>query len=206
MDRDIDRLLRRVGPGDIAVLDILDLDRVTADALVEAGVVVGVPESGLPAAEGYSHHSGIPCGQGLVKNCCIGRTCIATGCALHLIRPLGFDTGEKALRRAGLDYWPRVKPRLWPDLATLEAGLPALGEAFFVSPDAPRTLWDVAYPPRAVLVFGRESVGLPLELRERHRDRLLRVPMQDEGLRSLNLSTCVGILVYEVLRQRRRVG
>ena len=135
-----------------------------------------------------------------------GRTCLAAGAQLHLVQPLGFSLDEREVRRSGLDYWPRVKPRLWPDLATLEAGLPDLGEAFFVSPDAPRTLWDVAYPPRTVLVFGRESVGLPLELRERHQDRLLRVPMQDEGLRSLNLSTCVGIFLYEVLRQRRGGG
>jgi tRNA (cytidine/uridine-2'-O-)-methyltransferase len=131
-----------------------------------------------------------------------GRTCLAAGAQLHLVAPLGFSLEEREVRRSGLDYWPRVAPRVWPDVATLLAALPGLGEAFFVSPDAPRTLWDVAYPPRTVLVFGRESVGLPREVRERHADRLLRVPMHDEALRSLNLSTCVGIVVYEVLRQR----
>jgi tRNA (cytidine/uridine-2'-O-)-methyltransferase len=134
-----------------------------------------------------------------------GRTCLAAGAQLHLVRPLGFSLEEAEVRRAGLDYWPRVSPRVWPDFAALERTLPDLGEAFFVSPDAPRTYWDVAYPARTVLVFGKESLGLDPEIRERHRERLIGMPMADPELRSLNLSTCVGIVLFEVLRQRRRV-
>ena len=94
-----------------------------------------------------------------------------------------------------------MKPQVWPDWQQFEAALPGLGEPFFVSPDAERTWWDVAYPLRTVLLFGRESVGFPPELRERFRDRLIRIPMADPELRSVNLSTCVGIAAFEVLRQ-----
>ena len=132
-----------------------------------------------------------------------GRTCLAAGALLHLVEPLGFSLDERELRRAGLDYWERVRPRVWPGWQAFEAALPALGEPFFASPDAPRSLWDVRYPERTVLVFGRESVGFPAATRERYRDRLLRLPMLDPGLRSLNLSTSVGIVVFEVLRQWR---
>ncbi len=130
-----------------------------------------------------------------------GRTCLAAGAQLHLVEPLGFSLDERELRRAGLDYWERVRPRVWPGWQALEAALPELGEPYFASPDAPRELWQVRYPEQAVLVFGRESVGFPASIRDRYRDRLVGLPMRDPGLRSLNLSTCVGILVFEVLRQ-----
>jgi len=132
-----------------------------------------------------------------------GRTCLAVGATLHLIEPLGFSLDDKEVRRSGLDYWPRVPLRVWPDWKRFEEELPAFGEPFFVTPDAPRTLWDVSFPERTVIVFGRESVGLPPELRERHRERSMVIPMVDPELRSLNLSTCVGIAAYEVQRQLR---
>jgi len=130
-----------------------------------------------------------------------GRSCLAAGAQLHLVEPLGFSLDERELRRAGLDYWERVRPRVWPGWDAFEAALPGLGEPFLASPDAERELWQFRYPARSVLVFGRESVGLPPALRERFRDRLVRLPMQDPALRSLNLSTCVGVLLFEVLRQ-----
>jgi len=133
-----------------------------------------------------------------------GRSCLAAGAQLHLIEPLGFSLEERQVRRAGLDYWPRVQPRLWPDWPAFEAALPALGEPFLFSPDAPRELWDASFPERTVLIFGRESVGLPEPVRRRHADRLLRIPMRDPELRSINVSTCIGIALFEVLRQRRR--
>ena len=132
-----------------------------------------------------------------------GRTCLAAGARLHLVEPLGFSLDERAVRRAGLDYWERVDPRVWPSWDELEAALPELGEPFFASPDAERELWDLEYPERTVLVFGRESVGLPAAIRERYSDRLFRLPMQDQSLRSVNVSTAVGIYAYEVLRQWR---
>jgi tRNA (cytidine/uridine-2'-O-)-methyltransferase len=132
-----------------------------------------------------------------------GRTCLAAGAQLHLVEPLGFSLDEREVRRAGLDYWPRVDPRVWPSWAAFEEGLPGLGEPFFFSAEADRDYWSVTYPERAVLVFGRESVGLPREIRERRRDRLLKIPMLDPELRSLNLSTSVALVLYEALRQQR---
>lgn len=132
-----------------------------------------------------------------------GRTCLAAGARLHLVEPLGFSLGEREVRRAGLDYWPRVDLRVWPSWTEIEERLPEIGEPFFFSAEATRTFWDVRYPQRAVLIFGRESVGLPPEIRKRWHDRLVGIPMQDPGLRSLNLSTSVALALYEALRQRR---
>jgi len=133
----------------------------------------------------------------------IGRTCLATGAQLHLVEPLGYSLDARQLRRSGLDYWPRVQPRVWPGWNSLEAALPELGQPYFFSPDAARDLWSVTYDVPTVLVFGRESVGLPLDLRQRYRERLVRVPMSDPALRSLNLSTCVGVALFEAARQLR---
>jgi tRNA (cytidine/uridine-2'-O-)-methyltransferase len=133
-----------------------------------------------------------------------GRTCLAVGAQLHLVRPLGFSLDDKEVRRSGLDYWPRVQPVVWESWERFEAELPALGEPFFLSAEAERTVWDVPYPERTVLLFGRESIGFPPALRERYRHRLIAIPMADPPLRSVNLSTCVGIAAYEVARQHRR--
>ncbi len=132
-----------------------------------------------------------------------GRSCLAAGAQLHLVRPLGFSLDDRRVRRAGLDYWPRVAPRVWPDWESLEAALPELGEAYFFAPEAPRDLWSVSFSSPTVLVFGSEADGLPRRLRERHAQRLVRLPMCDPELRSLNLSTAVAVALYEVLRQRR---
>ena len=131
-----------------------------------------------------------------------GRTCLAAGARLHLVEPLGFSLDDREVRRAGLDYWPRVRPRVWPSWEALERSLPEFGDPFFFSAEAPRDLWSVRYPARVVLVFGRESAGLPLGLRKRFEDRLVAIPMLDPALRSLNLSSSVAVALYEVLRQR----
>ncbi|HEV8579226.1 MAG TPA: tRNA (cytidine(34)-2'-O)-methyltransferase [Thermoanaerobaculia bacterium] len=133
-----------------------------------------------------------------------GRTCLAAGARLHLVRPLGFFLTQRQVRRAGLDYWPRVDPRIWPSWTELEAALPDLGEPYLFSAEGERDFWSVDYPPRTVLIFGKESVGLPRDVRERYPDRLLRIPMADQEIRSLNVSTAVALAVYEVVRQRRR--
>jgi tRNA (cytidine/uridine-2'-O-)-methyltransferase len=101
----------------------------------------------------------------------------------------------------GLDYWPRVAPRVWDSWADLEAALPDLGSPFFYSAQGAHHFQAIAYERPAVLVFGRESVGLPPELLERYRPRTVHVPMRDPELRSLNLSTTIGIAAYEVRRQ-----
>ncbi|MFQ5791973.1 MAG: tRNA (cytidine(34)-2'-O)-methyltransferase [Acidobacteriota bacterium] len=131
-----------------------------------------------------------------------GRSCLASGAKLHLIKPLGFSLDDKEVKRAGLDYWPRVKPTVWSDWRTFESRLGELGEPYFISPEAPRSLWEVLFPARTVLLFGSESRGFPTELRKAYRHRLLSIPNCDPSLRSLNLSTSVGIGLYEVIRQR----
>ena len=132
-----------------------------------------------------------------------GRTCLALGAQLHLIEPLGFELDDSAVRRAGLDYWPRVRPRVWPDWRAFEHDLPTLGTPFAVTPDADRELFSMRFPERVVLLFGRESSGLPPSLRRRFAQTSLRLPMSDPALRSLNLSTSVAVAGYEVLRQQR---
>jgi tRNA (cytidine/uridine-2'-O-)-methyltransferase len=132
-----------------------------------------------------------------------GRTCLATGAQLHLVGPLGFSLAEREVRRAGLDYWERVAARNWASWKEFEERLGEFGTPYFFSADANLDYWDVDYPDPVTLVFGGESRGLPPAIRERYRDRLVRLPMADPTVRSLNLSTSVGIAVYEVLRQWR---
>jgi tRNA (cytidine/uridine-2'-O-)-methyltransferase len=135
-----------------------------------------------------------------------GRTCLAAGATLHLVEPLGFSLDEKQVRRAGLDYWEHVDLRVWSSWDAFERELPALGEPWFFSTKAERLMWDAPLGEAAgtVLVFGRETAGLPEAIHDRYRDRFLRLPIASPHVRSLNLSTTVGIAVYEVLRQRSR--
>ena len=134
-----------------------------------------------------------------------GRTCLAAGATLHLIEPLGFSLDDREVRRAGLDYWEHVDPRVWPSWEVFERELPALGEPWFFSTKATRLLWDapLGTAKDVVLIFGRETGGLAPALRERYPDRFLAMPIHSPHVRSLNLSTSVGVALYEVLRQRR---
>ena len=134
-----------------------------------------------------------------------GRTCLATGATLHLVEPLGFSLDEREVKRAGLDYWEHVDLRVWPSWDAFERELPALGDAYFFSTKATRLYWDASLGGSndVVLIFGRETGGLPAELHERYADRFVGMPMFSPLVRSLNLSTCVGIATYEVLRQQR---
>ena len=134
-----------------------------------------------------------------------GRTCLATGATLHLIEPLGFSLHDREVRRAGLDYWEHIDLRVWPSWDAFERELPTLGEPYFFSTRATRLVWDAPLGASngVVLVFGRETNGLPAELQDRYRDRLVAMPILSPRVRSLNLSTSVAIAVYEVLRQRR---
>jgi len=134
-----------------------------------------------------------------------GRTCLAVGATLHLIEPLGFSLDEREVKRAGLDYWEHIDLRVWPSWDAFERELPTLGEPYFFSTRAARLVWDapLAASQDIVLIFGRETGGLPAELHERYRDRFVAMPILSPRVRSLNLSTSVAIAVYEVLRQRR---
>jgi tRNA (cytidine/uridine-2'-O-)-methyltransferase len=135
----------------------------------------------------------------------IGRTALAVNAALHLVGPLGFSLDDKQVRRAGLDYWPRVRLHRWSDWAAFERELPNLGEPTFFTAAATREYWDIRYSENTVLIFGRESVGLPRALVERFAERAARIPMVDPGLRSLNLSTAAAVAAYEVVRQQRAI-
>ena len=134
-----------------------------------------------------------------------GRSCLAAGATLHLIEPLGFSLDERQVRRAGLDYWQHVDLRTWPGWSEFETALPLLGEPYFFSTKAEISMWDapLAAASDVVLIFGRETGGLPPDVLDRYRDRLVFLPILSPQVRSLNLSTCVGIALYEVLRQRR---
>jgi tRNA (cytidine/uridine-2'-O-)-methyltransferase len=134
-----------------------------------------------------------------------GRTCLAVGATLHLVEPLGFRLDEREVKRAGLDYWQHVDLRVWPSWPAFERELPALGQPCFFATGATRELWDAPFDSGTdiVLIFGRETVGLPPEILRQYRDQLVSIPMFSPHVRSLNLSTCVALAVYEVVRQQR---
>ena len=129
----------------------------------------------------------------------IARTCAATGCALHLIRPLGFDISEKAVRRAGLDYWHLVEVHDYENLADFFQRN-QVHRLWCLSTKAPRSYVEADFHAGAYLFFGKETKGLPEDFLESHRDSCVRIPMRSEA-RSLNLSNAVAITVYEALRQ-----
>lgn len=131
----------------------------------------------------------------------IGRTCVATGCSLHLIKPLGFDTSEKACRRAGLDYWPRLGVREHDTLdAFYVAGVATTARTWVLSTKATRSVFDADFQPGDALLFGKETRGLPEDVLGRFAGQGLRMPMV-AGERSLNLATAVCAVVYEGVRQ-----
>ena len=129
----------------------------------------------------------------------IARTCAATGCRLHLIRPLGFDISEKAVRRAGLDYWNMVEVFDYENLADFFARNDVT-EMWCLSTKAPRCHVEAQYHDGCYLFFGKETKGLPEDFLNAHYDSCVRIPMKSDA-RSLNLSNAVAITVYEALRQ-----
>jgi tRNA (cytidine/uridine-2'-O-)-methyltransferase len=129
----------------------------------------------------------------------IARTCAATGAALHLIRPLGFEIDSAKLKRAGLDYWDSLDITYYDGLSDFFAKHPE-AEFFCFTSKAKRSYTDVAYPLPVYLFFGKETSGLPTEFTSQHPDRCVRLPMR-EGQRCLNLSNAAAVGVYEVLRQ-----
>ena len=129
----------------------------------------------------------------------IARTCAATGCVLHLIRPLGFDISEKAVRRAGLDYWHLVEAHDYENLADFFQRN-QVHRLWCLSTKAPRSYVEADFHDGDYLFFGKETKGLPEDFLESHRDSCVRIPMRSEA-RSLNLSNAVAITVFEALRQ-----
>jgi tRNA (cytidine/uridine-2'-O-)-methyltransferase len=136
----------------------------------------------------------------------IARLCAATGATLHLIGRLGFRLDDRSLRRAGLDYWPAVTLRQHDSLEQFLADMlpetpDATARCFCYSARASRPYTDVRYRAGDVLLFGRESSGLPATFLEQRQEQTLTIPLLTTHVRSLNLSTAVGIVVYEALRQ-----
>ena len=133
----------------------------------------------------------------------VGRTCVATGAKLWLVKPLGFDVSEKARRRAGLDYWEHLEWEVvenWAEASIKLAEPITQGRAWFFTKKAQQLHTEVAYQPGDVLVFGSETTGLPEEMLAEHADRTVRIPTRPQ-VRSLNLSAAVAVAVYEALRQ-----
>lgn len=130
----------------------------------------------------------------------IGRTCLATGSFLHLIKPLGFSLESREVQRAGLDYWGKVKLALWNDFDQfLEKMSPRDGEVAVFSKKGAKSFWNVPAANRLFLVFGSETRGLAKEILQRYSDSTYHIPISSET-RSLNLSTAAGIALYESLR------
>jgi tRNA (cytidine/uridine-2'-O-)-methyltransferase len=130
----------------------------------------------------------------------IGRLCCAVGAKLHLIRPLGFRLDDRYLKRAGLDYWPKLDVTVWNDL---EEYLASVADERIVLTSSKRgeIYHRVKYRPQDHILFGPETTGLAVELFERFPSRIARIPIDLTKVRSLNLSTSAGIVVYEALRQ-----
>lgn len=130
----------------------------------------------------------------------IARTCAATRSRLHLIKPLGFDISDKAVKRAGLDYWPMVDLQVYDDLAHFFSLHPD-PDLWLATTKAPRDYTQAVFRPDCWLMFGKETAGLPEALRQQFAHRCVRIPMRPDA-RSLNLANSVAILTYEALRQQ----
>lgn len=129
----------------------------------------------------------------------IGRLCVNMGASLHLVEPLGFVIEDKRLKRAGLDYWHKLNPTIWP---SLEAFMKEHADArlWLATTKTEKLYFEARFEPGDFLLFGSETTGLPEELLKKHPQRCITIPMTPEG-RSLNISISVGIVAYEAIRQ-----
>jgi len=132
----------------------------------------------------------------------IARLCAATKVALHLIEPFGFKLDDAQLKRAGMDYWQQVQWRRWPSWNAFHDALPDCANLWFIESNGQRLYTDVTYSPGDYLIFGRETLGLPASLLQANRDRWLRIPMFNRQARSINLSNCAALVLFEALRQQ----
>ena len=129
----------------------------------------------------------------------IGRTCVATGTKLHLIKPLGFEITDKMVKRAGLDYWPHLNYEVYENFEDFLEKNPG-AKIYMATTKAPHTYCDVRYEDDCYIMFGKESAGIPEDILVQHPDTAIRIPMIGD-IRSLNLSNSVAIVLYEALRQ-----
>jgi len=132
----------------------------------------------------------------------VARLCAATRSTLHLIEPFGFKLDDAQLKRAGMDYWQHVEWHRWKNWAAFAQGLPAAARLWFVESNGPTVYSDVKFSADDYIVFGRETAGLPKQLLEENRANWLRIPMFNREARSLNLSNCVALVLFEALRQQ----
>ena len=136
----------------------------------------------------------------------IARLCAATNSTLHLVEPFGFQLDDPALKRAGMDYWQQVRWHRWANWSTFAGRLVPDARLWMVESNGPNRYDEEQFAPQDYLVFGRETAGVPQALLERDRDRWLRVPMFNPAARSLNLSNCVALVLFEALRQQGFAG
>ena len=136
----------------------------------------------------------------------VARLCAATRSTFHLIEPFGFKLDDKQLKRAGMDYWEHVARKRWKSWSEFIAGIPPEARLWFIESGGPKHYVEVNYGPEDYLVFGRETAGLPKALLELNRERWLRIPMFNRAARSLNLSNCVALVLFEALRQQGFAG
>ena len=132
----------------------------------------------------------------------VARLCAATRSVLHLIEPFGFKLDDAQLKRAGMDYWQHVEWQRWKDWQAFAQSLSPSARLWFVESNGPRLYPEADFQSDDYLVFGRETAGLPKQLLEAHRERWLRIPMFNPEARSLNLSNCVALVLFEALRQQ----
>lgn len=131
----------------------------------------------------------------------IGRTCLGAGAALHLIKPLGFSLNDRQVKRAGLDYWPKVALSVWDDFDQfLGAMAPGEHEIALMTKNGAKPYWQIPVPRRIFMVFGSETKGLPASILERYGNHTFFIPIESH-IRCLNLSTAVGIALYENVRR-----
>lgn len=130
----------------------------------------------------------------------IARTCAATGSRLHLIRPLGFSTDDKKLKRAGLDYWSFVDIHYYDDFEHFSQ-THANGRFFYVETTGERYYHEVAFQDEDFLVLGKETTGLPSDLLQQNPEHVIKLPMQKHATRSLNLANATAVVLFEALRQ-----
>jgi tRNA (cytidine/uridine-2'-O-)-methyltransferase len=136
----------------------------------------------------------------------VARLCAATKSVLHLIEPFGFKLDDSQLKRAGMDYWQQVAWQRWKNWNDFLQSVPASSKLWLVESNGPKLYSDVKFSPDDYLIFGRETAGLPKQLLEQHREHWLRIPMFNAESRSLNLSNCVALVLFEALRQQGFAG
>jgi len=136
----------------------------------------------------------------------VARLCAATRTTLHLIEPFGFKLDDTQLKRAGMDYWQHVQWQRWANWCAFEEKIPAAARLWFIESGGPKLYSEPKFWGDDYLVFGRETAGLPKQLLAQHADRWLRIPMFNPQSRSLNLSNCVALVLFEALRQQGFAG